>query len=360
MQLRRLRVERPRPAELRLPIRQLAPAVAVLARASTPILGAVDGVILQERVPDIVAARARAGPPLRVLKVARRDHRDRWSSRPSARSATTRSPAGGAASRTSSSARSLDVVFLIGIATSQHVPGRRGVRRPAPVQLELRAGPVPGLHPRSRPGAAGRDRERARRRHAVLGVVAGSADRVARPSRSGGLHDRRPSSLGVVELVTMLGAVLRVREGRAPSDREGRSWRPIAARGVGHGHPPGAQLRLARGVAAAVPHWRCALIYQPRRPLPRALAGADRQRERAIWIPIIGVIVGFAIVITAIPAARLSDRSGARPSSTSACAIGAAGHGRSLTIAPTVSVAAIGIASSSPSAPAASWPSTGR
>ena len=60
----------------------------------------------------------------------------------------------------------------------QHAHRDRRVHHPPAVQLELRAGPVPGLHPGSRPGGAGRCRKRARR------VDAGAGRRV-------GLHHRR-------------------------------------------------------------------------------------------------------------------------------------------------------------------------
>ena len=48
----------------------------------------------------------------------------------------------------------------------QHADRDRRVHRAPAVQLELCPGPVPGVHPGPRPGAAGRDRQRARRAHA--------------------------------------------------------------------------------------------------------------------------------------------------------------------------------------------------
>ena len=74
--------------------------------------------------------------------------------------------------------------------------------------------------------------------------------------------------------------------------------------------------------------------------LSRSLALTDS--EKGLWIPITSVIIGFAIVITAIPAAKLSDRFGRKAVIYAACAMGAAGMSI-LTIAPTVSVAEIGI-----------------
>ena len=51
----------------------------------------------------------------------------------------------------------LDVVFLVGIAFSQPLIAIAAFVRAPAVQLQLRAGPVPGLRSRSRPGTAGRD-----------------------------------------------------------------------------------------------------------------------------------------------------------------------------------------------------------
>ena len=121
----------------------------------------------------------------------------------------------------------LDVVFLIGIATSNTVLAVGRVRGPAPVQRELRAGTVPGLRARSHPARPGRARERPRR--AVHGA------------RRRGRHGARVASawrlgdftiptiaLGVIELVTMLSLFFRLDEGRAAKDRARRSWTSVA------------------------------------------------------------------------------------------------------------------------------------
>ena len=54
-----------------------------------------------------------------------------------------------------------DMAFLVGFYLAGRVDRPARLLLPAPVQLELRAGAVPGLHARSRPGQAGRAGERA-------------------------------------------------------------------------------------------------------------------------------------------------------------------------------------------------------
>ena len=121
---------------------------------------------------------------------------------------------------------------------------------------------------------------------------------------------------------TMLSVVLRVGKGMPPKPRQGRSWghRP---RGVGHRHPQGAFLRLAAGLAAAVPDRRILLvnfvvIYL--RGL-RDVEGAANSMYVAIL-----VVVVVANVVAIMPGARLSDRIGRKPLIFAACA---RGRGRS-------------------------------
>ena len=128
----------------------------------------------------------------------------------------------------------LDVVFLVGIATEHDLVADRGVHRAAPVQLELRPGPVPGLHPGPRPGRPGRRGERARRdddgprQRGGLSSIGGHRDR-RRTTIALGLI-----ALGVLELVTMLSVVVRVREGSVAEGPEaaGRGGRSPARRGA--------------------------------------------------------------------------------------------------------------------------------
>ena len=107
---------------------------------------------------------------------------------------------------------------------AQHARRDRRLRRPAPVQLELRPGPVPGLRagPRARPRRSGIG-ERARRadagprRRVGLRCIGALATRIAR------LRDRAHRRSASSSSSTMLSRVIRVREGRPPKSREGRS-----------------------------------------------------------------------------------------------------------------------------------------
>ena len=122
---------------------------------------------------------------------------------------------------------------------------------PAPVQLELRAGPVPGLHARPRPGQAGRAGERAD----------GADDPARRWWRGDAGRGRVGARQRPLRRVPDHGR-------RAGDDAPHRDPRPrrapghpargqVVARGraerLGHGHPPRAELRLAARLAPVLP-----------------------------------------------------------------------------------------------------------
>ena len=161
----------------------------------------------------------------------------------------------------------------------QQLAGRdRGVHRAPPVQLELRPGPVPGVRARPRAGPAGRDRQRARRpdagpRRRVRLHHRGDRGRrpplrarTGRPRRPRGRHDavgRHPGPRGPAAQVARGPPVARDR-----------------GRGVGHRHPPRAQLPVAGRLAAGDPDGRLR-ADQPGAVLPGADDGAQRARHRA-------------------------------------------------------------------------------
>ena len=185
----------------------------------------------------------------------------------------------------------LDLVFLIGIATSNTVLAIAAFVVAPPVQLELRPGPVPGLHPGPRPGAAGRAGERAGRAVQILGVVTGTAiaslgiatRRLHAPDDRPRRHRVRHDAL----------ALLQARRGQT---REGPRRPQLAGdrrRGVGDRHPARAQLPVPRRVALLHPRWQ-RRSSSARRALPGTRA-RDRRRadERAAWILVTTVVAAL-------------------------------------------------------------------
>jgi MFS family permease len=132
-------------------------------------------------------------------------------------------------------------------------------------------------------------------------------------------------ALGVLEFVTMLGVVIRVREGRAPRPRHGRSWVSIGAEAWGTDvlrersflFLVGSRLvvLMAGGVLTNL-----AVFY-----LARSL-GMDQAGVGDAFIIMVG-LVALGTVITVVPAARLSDRVGRKKVIYLSCVIGAVGVG---------------------------------
>ncbi len=259
--------------DLRLPMTQLL-QLSLYWFGINAIWGAVDGVILQERVPDLVAAGT-GGTALAVLKVL------------AVIMAIAIQPTVGTISDYTISrwgrrkpyifiGASLDVVFLIAIAYSQTFLAVLVFVVLLQFSSNFAQGPFQGYIPDLVPAVQVGIASALVGVMSVLGVVGGqliaSLGYLSTPAD----FTLPTIAVGVVEFLTMLGTVLWVREGRTPRDRKGRSWPSDRGRGMGIGHPPGAQLPVARRVTAAVPDRRGPDL-QPERPLPVAFARADRQ-----------------------------------------------------------------------------------
>ena len=147
-------------------------------------------------------------------------------------------------------------------------------------------------------------------------------------------------AVGLIEFLTMVGTVVWVREGRVAKDRAGRSWPSVAAEAWGtdilrersYVWLVASRLFFLTGVSMIT---ALSLLY-----LQRAMTLSDT--GSAPWVTISALLVAFSIVITAWPAARLSDRVGRKAVIYGACGFGAAGMGI-LTIAPSLPVAELGI-----------------
>ena len=272
---------------------------------------------------------------------------DRSSSRRSARSATTRSRRWG---------RRKPYIVDRGVAR-RRLPGRasrprntlhrdRGVRHPAAVQLELRAGPVPGLRPGPRAGAAGRAGERAgradagpRRRRpgssarrddpAGSRTTSRSPPIVARRHRA--RHDAVASSSGVGE-----GRPPKSRDGRLVARRSPReAWGTDILRERSYLWLVGSRLFFL--MAGRVPD-------RPRPSLPRAGRSASTDSdERANWLlVVIGWSSRSATSSAIVPGGRLSDRIGRKPVIYASCVLGAVGM-TSCAARPVLPVAVLGV-----------------
>lgn len=146
-------------------------------------------------------------------------------------------------------------------------------------------------------------------------------------------------ALGILELVTMLSVVIRVREGPIPKPREGRSWLAIASEAWGTDIlrersflwlvASRLAVLMAGGVLANL-----AVFY-----LARSL-GLDQEASGLAYIPLVG-LVALGTVIAVVPAARASDRVGRKKVIYVSCAIGAVGLGL-VAIAPSFPLALIG------------------
>ena len=130
-------------------------------------------------------------------------------------------------------------------------------------------------------------------------------------------------ALGVLELVTMLSVVYRVREGRQAKPRNGRSWRRSRAEAWGTDVLRERSFvflvgsRLAVLMAGSV-LTQLALFY-----LARSL-GMDESTAGGSIVILVG-LVALGTLITIVPAARLSDRIGRKKVIYASCVIGATG-----------------------------------
>jgi len=134
--------------------------------------------------------------------------------------------------------------------------------------------------------------------------------------------------------------VLWVREGRKARDREGRGWASVAAEAWGtdilkersYVWLVASRLFFLTGVSMIS---GLSVLY-----LGRSMGLTDD--EKGVWVKITAVIIAIAIVITSLPAAKLSDRIGRKAVIYGACVLGAVGMAI-LTVAPTLGVAEVGI-----------------
>jgi MFS family permease len=232
----------------------------------------------------------------------------------------------------------LDVVFLIGIATSQTYLAIFAFVVLLQFSSNFAQGPfqgyVPDLVPATQVGIA----SALVGVMSILGVIGGTL--VVSVGYS--LHDFTwPTvALGVIELATAVGTILWVREGRAPKDRRGRSWAAIAKEAWGTDvlrersflWLVGSRLFVLAGVGVLT---KLVVLY-----MGRSLGLDDA--AKGFWVPTTSVLVALTIVVSTFPAARASDRMGRKPVIYLSCLSGALGAAI-VTAAPSVIVAEVGV-----------------
>ncbi len=233
----------------------------------------------------------------------------------------------------------LDVVFLIGIATSNDLISIAAFITLLQFSSNLAQGPfqgyVPDLVPARQVGLA----SALVGLFQILGNVGGfaiGALAIATEQFALGLV-----SLGVIELATMVIVFVGVREGRTPKDRAGRSWLSIAGEAWGtdilreHSFLWLVVSRLAILMGGGV------LVNLAPFYLPRS-HGLSQQETGTAYLAMVA-LVALGTVVAVVPSARISDRIGRKKVIYASCAIAAAGLGV-VAVAPTVPIAFAGVA----------------
>jgi Na+/melibiose symporter-like transporter len=328
-----------RPA-VALPVTQLL-QLSIYWFGINAIWGCLDGVVLQERIPALVGVDE-GGRALAILKVA------------AVVIAIVVQPTIGSISDYTMSrwgrrkpyiaiGATLDVVFLAGIATSNAFLAILAFLVLLQFSSNFAQGPFQGYIPDLVPARQVALASALVGIMSVLGVIGGQS--LAATGYLLGPKGRPDFTLptiavGLIELATAFGTILWVREGRAPRDRAGRTWRAIAGEAWGtdilrqrsYVFLVASRLFVLSGVSVI---YNLAVLY-----MQRSLSLTND--EKLIWVPITGVAVGAMVLLTAIPAARLSNRIGKKSVISLACLSGGAGMAI-LVVAPTVVVAELGV-----------------
>jgi MFS family permease len=233
----------------------------------------------------------------------------------------------------------LDVVFLLGIATSNTVLMLAAFYLLLQVSTNIARGPfqgyVPDLVAEPQVGMAS----------GMVGLmqVAGNVTGFLLVSLSVSFGVMPLSLLGValVELVTMASVVLRVGQGMPPKPRKGRSWTRIAREAWATDilrERSFVWLLVSRlmFLTAGALLVNFVVIY-----LGRAF-GMSKEEANGMYVVLLIVVIA-ANAIAILPASRLSDRIGRKPIIWGACGIGALGVAI-VALAPSIPVAMVGAA----------------
>jgi MFS family permease len=232
----------------------------------------------------------------------------------------------------------LDVVFLIGIATSNTVLAVGAFVVLLQFSANFAQGPfqgyVPDLIPPPQVGLA----SGLVGLFTVLGVVVGTG--LASVGLAIGDFTIPTIALGIIELVTMLSLFFRLDEGRAAKDRAGKSWASVALEAWGRDVLQERSFMFLVASRFFVLGGGAFLITLLVPYLERALGISDPD-ERATWILGSTAIVALCTAISTIPAARIADSYGRKRVIYAACLIGGAGMAI-CAIAPSIPIFIVG------------------
>jgi MFS family permease len=231
----------------------------------------------------------------------------------------------------------LDVVFLIGIASSNSLIAIAAFVALLQFSSNFAQGPfqgyVPDLVPAQQVGLASALVGMMQILGNVAGFVIGGIA-VATNQFALGLV-----ALGILELVTMLSVVVRVREGGLVKSRAGRPWRSIAAEAWGTDILRERSFVWLVASRLSILMAGSALIQLSIFYLARTL-GMD-QKEAGTAVVIMVGLVAIGTVIAVVPAARASDRIGRKKVIWASCVVGGIGLAL-VAIAPGFPVALVG------------------
>jgi len=215
----------------------------------------------------------------------------------------------------------LDVVFVIGVATSQTYLSLVAFLFLLQFSSNFAQGPfqgyVPDLVPLKQVGLASALVGAMQ----TLGFVAGAI--VISISYQLGDFTIPTIALGVIEFVTAVGTLLWVREGKAARDRHGRSWVDIGRSAWGLDilrersfvFLVVSRLMFLAGINVLLGFY---VLF-----MERALAFGDE--EKGFWVPLTLVSVAALTAVSTVPSAILSNRIGRKPVIYIACAVGGVG-----------------------------------
>jgi MFS family permease len=233
----------------------------------------------------------------------------------------------------------LDVVFLLGIATSNTLLAISAFIILLQFSTNTARGPfqgyVPDLVAEPQVGMAS----------AMVGVmqVAGNIIGTLLVAAAA-ITQNLPVAIAiiaVIELVTMLSVVLRVGKGLPPRDRKGRSWASIAKEAWGtdilqeRSYVFLVASRLFFLIAGGI-LFAFDIIYMKN---VFGLSEEDAGRLEIVML----VTIATCTLLSIVPASRMSDRIGRKPIIYGACAVGAVGVAI-VALAPVIPVAVLGAA----------------
>jgi MFS family permease len=232
----------------------------------------------------------------------------------------------------------LDLVFLLGLATSNTVLALAAFMTLLQLSSNFAQGPfqgyIPDLVPASQVGLA----SAMVGMFTVLGAVVGAV--FASLGLALGNFLVPTIALGAIEFATMLALVVRLDEGPPAKDRGGRTWRSIAALAWGTDILRDRSFPLLVASRFFILGGSAFLIVLAVPYLERSLGLAD-DGERAAWLLGITAVAALFTVVATVPAARISQRIGRKRVIYGAAAISAIGM-TVVALAPAPPIAVVG------------------